>query len=423
MNAKQGAADLLSRLREIVGGRHLLTGDGPTLPYRRGYRHGEGAALAVVRPGTLVELWRVAQACVAADVSIIVQAANTGLTGGSTPDGTDYPGGVVIVSTLRLTGLHLLDRGRQAICLPGTTLYDLERALKPLGREPHSVIGSSCLGASVLGGVCNNSGGALVQRGPAYTELALFARIAADGSLELVNHLGVRLGSNPEEMLARLQTWAFDSADVDHDPDRKASDRAYAEHVRMTDADTPARFNADPRCLFEASGSAGRLILFAARLDTFPREEKTTTFYVGTNDPAGLAALRRRLLGEENALPIAAEYIHRTAFDVAARYGKDTFLAVRHLGTDRLPRLFALKSRVDALARRFGAGGDALADRLMQRLGRLFPGHLPKRMIAFRDAYEHHLLLKMPGDGAAARGWLVVFPMPGLSWLRGSAPR
>ena len=89
---------------------------------------------------------------------MILQAANTGLTGGSTPDGDDDPEGVVIISTTRITGLHLIDGGQQVVCLPGTTLFELENALKPIGREPHSVIGSSCIGASVLGGVCNTSG-------------------------------------------------------------------------------------------------------------------------------------------------------------------------------------------------------------------------------------------------------------------------
>ncbi|WP_404828328.1 D-lactate dehydrogenase [Sphingomonas parva] len=393
-------------MRGTVGRRHVLTGPAATLRYRRGYRHGEGGAIAVVRPGTLVELWRVAQAAVRTGVAIIVQAANTGLTGGSTPDG-DYPGGVLIVSTLRLARIHLLDGGRQALCLPGTTLSQLERALKPLGREPHSVIGSSCLGASVLGGVCNNSGGALVRRGPAYTELALFARLAADGTLQLVNHLGIALGETPEEMLARLERGRFDAGDVAHDPQRRASDQRYSEHVRDIDAETPARFNADPRCLFEASGSAGRVIVFAARLDTFPRDAETTTFYVGTNDPAEFAALRRRLLGGKAALPIAAEYMHRDAFDVAAAYGKDSFLAVRHLGTDRLPALFALKARIDRLARRCGGRrGEGFADRLMQWAARLAPRHLPARMLAWRDRYEHHLLLKMPGGGGDARACL-----------------
>jgi D-lactate dehydrogenase len=53
------------------------------------------------------------------------------------------------------------------------------------------VIGSSCIGASVIGGICNNSGGSLVQRGPAYTEMSLYARIDENGKLTLVNHLGL----------------------------------------------------------------------------------------------------------------------------------------------------------------------------------------------------------------------------------------
>ena len=89
--------------------------------------------------------------------------------------------------------------------MPGSTLNELENQLKPFGREPHSVIGSSCIGASVIGGICNNSGGALVQRGPAYTEMALFAQLNEKGELELKNHLGIDLGTTPEEILTNLQ--------------------------------------------------------------------------------------------------------------------------------------------------------------------------------------------------------------------------
>ena len=124
---------------------------------------------------------------------MITQAANTGLTGGSTPDGNDYDRDIVIVNTMRLNIIQPINNNEQVVCLPGSTLNQLELLLKPLGREPHSVIGSSCIGASVLGGVCNNSGGALVQRGPAYTEMALFAQINEEGKLELVNHLGIDL--------------------------------------------------------------------------------------------------------------------------------------------------------------------------------------------------------------------------------------
>ena len=56
-------------------------------------------------------------ACVDADKIILMQAANTGLTEGSTPNGNDYDREIVIISTLRLDKLHLLDKASR--CWPG----------------------------------------------------------------------------------------------------------------------------------------------------------------------------------------------------------------------------------------------------------------------------------------------------------------
>src|SRR5690606_4512907 len=167
--------NLLDELRRHVGKAHVLTDKQHTQRFRTGFRFGFGSAIAVVRPGNLIEQWRVVQACVAHDKIVIMQAANTGLTGGSTPDGNTYDREVVIINTLRMRKVRLIRDGHQVICFPGATLDQLEKALKPYGREPHSVIGSSCIGASVFGGICNNSGGSLVQRGPAFTEMALYA--------------------------------------------------------------------------------------------------------------------------------------------------------------------------------------------------------------------------------------------------------
>src|SRR5690606_2508919 len=148
---------------------------------------GDGEVLAVVRPGTLVEQWRTLKACVEAGVIVIVQAANTGITGGSTPFGDGYDRPIVIINVMRIARVDLIRGGEQVIALPGATLDRLEKTLRAIGREPHSVIGSSCIGASVVGGVCNNSGGSLIQRGPAYTELALYAQVGPNGTLRLVN--------------------------------------------------------------------------------------------------------------------------------------------------------------------------------------------------------------------------------------------
>ena len=186
----------------------------------------------MVQPGSLLEQWQVLQACVAADKIVILQAANTGLTEGLHPQG-QYDRDVVLINTRRMDRLHSLDGGRQVLALPGATLFALEKMLKPLGRQPHSVIGSSCIGASVMGGVCNNSGGSLVERGPSYTELSLYARINEDGQIELVNHLGIRLGETPEEILTRLEAGDFDAADFEA-TNSKASDTDYVPACAMS---------------------------------------------------------------------------------------------------------------------------------------------------------------------------------------------
>ncbi|WP_209832315.1 D-lactate dehydrogenase [Ruegeria sp. HKCCE3926] len=397
---------LIKHFRSIVGTRHVLIGARATERFRRGFRSGEGEALCVVQPGTLLEQWKILQACVAADKIVIMQAANTGLTEGSTPSGT-YDRDVVLINTRRMDTLVPLNDAEQIVSFPGATLFALEKLLAPFGREPHSVIGSSCIGASIVGGVCNNSGGSLVERGPVYTELSVYAQITEQGELELVNHLGIDLGSTPEEILANLDAGRFERNPGATNKRASASD--YAQIVRDVNAQTPARFNADKTRLFESSGSAGKLAVFAVRLDTFPKNEVEKVFYVGTNNPDDLADLRRHILSEFKSLPVSAEYMHREAFDIAARYGKDTVVMIDKLGTDRLPMFFAMKGAVDARLRRIPFLRN-FTDRFMQAAIALWPRVLPKRMTDFRDKYEHHLILKMKDEGVSeAAEWLPRF--------------
>jgi len=403
------SASLISQLRQIVGDKYLITDPSQSEAYRSGYRFGNGNALAVVRPGNLTEFWAILKACVAADVIVIAQAANTGLTGGSTPDGNDYDRDIVIINAMRISGIQLINDAQQVVCLPGSTLNELEIALKPHGREPHSVIGSSCIGASVIGGICNNSGGALVQRGPAYTEMALYAQLTEQGELQLVNHLGIDLGETPEEILANLENQRYQRKDIQLDCG-KGHDHAYCNHVRQVDEDSPARFNADPARHYEASGCAGKLAIFAVRLDTFVAEKNTAVFYIGTNQTETLNDLRRHMLANFKQLPISGEYIHRDAFDVAAKYGKDTFWVIKKFGTHWLPKLFALKAKVDRWAKKIDFLPNHLSDKMMQTLSRILPEHLPKKLWQYRDQYEHHLIVKMGGDGVQeARDFLTSY--------------
>ncbi|MED6307618.1 MAG: D-lactate dehydrogenase, partial [Planctomycetota bacterium] len=389
---------LIDALREAVGGRNVITEPSRQEPYCRGFRFGEGSALAVLKPDCLVDLWRALRACVAHDVIVVMQAANTGLTGGSTPSGDDYDREVVVINTMKIDAIHVIDEGRQIVGLAGSTLFGLEQLLEPYGREPHSVIGSSCIGASIVGGICNNSGGALVQRGPAYTELSLYAQVGDDGALELVNELGIDLGEDPEEVLRALEAGDFPRESIRH-PDKLASDNEYAQRVREIDSAEPARYNADGRRLHDASGCAGKIAVFAVRLDTFPIPREKQVFYVGSNSAEVFGRIRRDVLSTFRNLPVSGEYIHRDCYDATKRYGKDTFVVIDKLGSGFIPRLFALRRFTDRIARKVPFMPEKFTDLFMQLLSKCWPNHLPRRMEEYRDRFEHHWVIEMADDG------------------------
>ncbi|MEM7108438.1 MAG: D-lactate dehydrogenase [Bacteroidota bacterium] len=384
---------LIKDLKAVCGDRHVLTDKSQKLPYCKGYRYGAGEALAMAQPGTLLEIWEVLKICVKADLIVIMQAANTGLTGGSTPDGNGYDRPIVIVSTTRIDGIHIIDQGKQIVGLPGSTLFGLENKLASYGREPHSVIGSTSIGASIVGGICNNSGGSLVKRGPAYTELSLYAQVNEEGELILINDLGIDLGDTPEEILTNLQNENYTSDQIEF-PDKLASDNEYEQRVRDIHADTPARFNADVRRLYGASGSAGKIAVFAVRVDTYPAAKRHKVFYVGTNNPDVLWQIRRDILSTFKNLPTTGDYLHRDCYDATKKYSKDNFIVISKMGTDYIPNLFALKRKVDLIAERFKFLPSKFSDRLMQFLSNFWPNHLPKRMEEFRDLYEHHWVIE-----------------------------
>lgn len=394
----QDYSSVIHDIQQITGKKNVLTAQWDKQAYSKGWRYGEGEALAVAKPGTLLELWKILNVCNTANVIVIMQAANTGLTGGSTPFGNDYDRPIVIVNNMRINAIHIIDEGKQIIGFSGSTLFGLENKLKAYGREPHSVIGSSCIGASIVGGVCNNSGGALVKRGPAYTEMSIYAKIDADGTLILVNEIGIDLGETPEEILNNLETKNYNSEQIKF-PKKLASDNEYQHRVRDVDADTPARFNADGRRLYAASGCAGKIAVFAVRLDTYVSPKRTQVFYVGSNTSETFMQIRRAILSTFKQLPTSGEYLHRDCYDAAKKYSKDTFVVIDKLGPNYIPKLFNLKRKMDLLADKFSILPSKFSDKFMQFLSSFWPKHLPKRMEQYRDQYEHHWIIEMSDDG------------------------
>ena len=382
----------------IVGKNNVIKTSWKMYPYSKGWRYGEGKAIAVIKPGKLVEIWKILKLCVKEDIVIIMQAANTGLTGGSTPFGNDYDRPVVIINTLRVNNIQMINNGDQIVGFAGSSLHDLEKKLKPLNREPHSIIGSTSIGASIVGGICNNSGGSLVKRGPAFTELALYAKINSNGKLELVNELDIYLGSDPEEILNNLEDKKYSESDISNNK-KLGSDDKYPEIVKDINSDTPSRFNSDPRLLNSVSGNAGKTAVFAVRVDTYPAAHSKQVYYLGTNDVNVFWKMRREILSNFKNLPDLGDYMHRDCYDAAKKYSKDTFLVIERLGTKFLPTLFELKRNVDIIASKFRFLPENFSDRMMQFLSYLWPNHLPRRMDEYRNLYEHHWIIEMSDDG------------------------
>lgn len=123
-------SSLQSGLLQIVGDLGLLTGD-DAAPYEAGARYGAGRALCVVRPASVEQVQAVVSLCAARRVRVVVQGANTGLTGASSPDAS---GEQVLLSMGRLRSHCEVDvAGRTVSVDAGVTLDKLNAALRPHG--------------------------------------------------------------------------------------------------------------------------------------------------------------------------------------------------------------------------------------------------------------------------------------------------
>ncbi|HJV63396.1 MAG TPA: FAD-binding oxidoreductase [Albitalea sp.] len=161
---------LLDALRAAVGERHVLhEGDLSAweLDWRKRYR---GRALAVVRPASTGEVAAVVKACAAHRCAIVPQGGNTGLVGGSVPDGS---GTQVLLSLTRMNRVRALDAANSTITVDaGCVLQNVQEAAAAQGfLFPLSLAAE---GSCTIGGnLATNAGGTQVLRYGNARELCL----------------------------------------------------------------------------------------------------------------------------------------------------------------------------------------------------------------------------------------------------------
>ncbi len=172
---------VVDALRQAVGDAHVLT-EGDLSAWEQDWRRRwRGKALAVVRPGSTAEVAAVVQACIATATAIVPQGGNTGLVGGSVPDGS---GTQVLLSLQRLNRVRQIDDANLTLTAEaGCVLQNLQQAARDHGLLlPLSLAAE---GSCTIGGnLATNAGGTQVLRWGNTRELCLGLEVVtADGQI------------------------------------------------------------------------------------------------------------------------------------------------------------------------------------------------------------------------------------------------
>lgn len=127
----------------------------------------QGASPLLVKPSSTEEVSRVLSLCNAGGVKVVPQSGNTGLVGGSTPQGE------VVLSLKRMNQIRTIDTDNDSLtCEAGAILESVQDAAKARGKLFPLSLGAQ--GSAMIGGlISTNAGGVHVLRYGMMRELVL----------------------------------------------------------------------------------------------------------------------------------------------------------------------------------------------------------------------------------------------------------
>ncbi|CAE7486773.1 dld [Symbiodinium pilosum] len=377
--------ELAGKLCEIVGKSNVSSN-----VTMRGSRLGKGTALAVVKPGSLKEAIAVLTACSAAEVAVLPQGANTSLTGGSVPRGEcDRP--TVIINMRRLNKILPIGAdASQVLCFAGAGIFELQRELQTqYNRDSHSVLGSIFLNPSVAAGVSYGSGGTQIRKGPAFTNRALFCRVAKGGKVELIDTLGLKVQG--DDVVSFLES-ATKLVPYDLDPKckREASWPNYRQHLVKLD-NSVSRYNADTSGV-ECNRSEGKVLILATLHDTYPMPRKDKVIWASCRDFETAQALKRQVcISSPDCMAKSCEYINREVHDAVDQAGRILIKMIEVLGMTRLEPLWNLKLFIESVPLPFAT---IICDKFLWWFNGILPKSLPPELQKLTQEYDHHMLME-----------------------------
>jgi FAD/FMN-containing dehydrogenase len=173
-------AALVASLRGLLSGEGAVVTEPHELArYEKGWRYGQGTALAVVRPSTTEEVARVLAFATAEGIRVLPQGANTGLVGASTPDDS---GDMLVLSLERLSRTLEIDAvDRTVVAGGGVLMSQLDAALAAHGLMFPIDVGADPM---VGGMIATNTGGTrLLKYGDVRQNLLGLEVVLADGTI------------------------------------------------------------------------------------------------------------------------------------------------------------------------------------------------------------------------------------------------
>ena len=170
---------IVTALRALLGEGAVLTEPHELARYEKGWRYGDGAALAAVRPGSTEEVSRVLTFASERGLRLVPQGANTGMVGASTPDAS---GEMLVLSLERLSRIVEIDAvDRTVTAEGGVLLSQLGAALAEQGLMFPIDLGAD---PSLGGMVSTNAAGTRVLRyGDVRHNLLGLEVVLADGTV------------------------------------------------------------------------------------------------------------------------------------------------------------------------------------------------------------------------------------------------
>ena len=162
METRKPYQEILAKLQAVLGDHGLITDPSQMATYLSDWRNAyQGRSLVVTRPSSTSEVSQVVRICREHGVSMVPQGGNTGLCGGSMPDGSATQ---VVISLSRMNRIREIDvRNETVTAEAGVILAQLQAAATDAGKYFPLSLGAE--GSCTIGGnLASNAGGTAVLR-------------------------------------------------------------------------------------------------------------------------------------------------------------------------------------------------------------------------------------------------------------------